>query len=227
MIDEVDRRLEEWVAAVIQDTEVLLTIPGDAEGKRAVGVYLLDLLPAPPVRTERRLPLQLFLRYLITTAADAPEEAHRMLGSLVFAAMEHPDFAVELEPLPAEFWRAFATKPQPSFLLRVPLRFERPEPKVARVRRPIEVRHCPVANLAGQVLGPDEVPLPNVLVELPTLKRSARTDARGRFRFEAVPGDPKITRLRVEAKGREFWIDATPGTGDLQPLMIHLEPMEV
>jgi hypothetical protein len=228
VIDVVDRRLKAWVTSVVEGIEVCLTQPSASKGKPSVGLYLLDLLrTAPSASPERRLPLQLSLRYLVTAWADSPEEAHGLLGTVVFAAMEHPEFQIDLEPLSPEVWRAFGTAPRPSFLMRVPLQLPRPEPAVGRVRLPIEVRYSPVTGLRGQVLGPGKIPLAAVRVEIPGLSRSMLTDADGCFRFDNVPLEPAVKRLRIEAKGKEFWVDAAPGQGDVATALIHLEALEV
>lgn len=140
MIDRIDRLLKDWVGTVLEDTEVWLLPPRELADKRAVGLYLIDLLHTPPVHNSRRLALQISLRYLVTTWAEHPEDAHRMLGDLVFAAMEHTEFEVDLEPVPTELWSAFGLAPRPSFRLRLPLRRERPEPAIPRVRTPVEVK---------------------------------------------------------------------------------------
>jgi hypothetical protein len=72
--------------------------------------------------------------------------------------MEHPEFKMELDPLPAPFWSALDVVPRPACMLRVPLRRERREPKVGRVRRPAEVRYSPVTPLVGFVMGPGDLP---------------------------------------------------------------------
>ena len=64
-------------------------------------------------------------------------------------------------------------------------------------------------------------------VEFPALNRSVLTDVEGRFRFDAVPLEPAVKRLRIAAKGKEFWVDAAPGQGDVPTALIHLEALEV
>jgi hypothetical protein len=145
MIDEVDRSLREWIGTVLGDSPVSLTPPA-AEEKDGVTLYLLDLLEGPAPRERRSQPLQLKVRYLITVAADPPEEAHRRLGELAFAALESPDFEVELGALPVSLWQAFGVPPRPAFLLRVPVRRERPARKVPLVLEPIVIQAAPMTT---------------------------------------------------------------------------------
>ncbi len=116
MIDQVDGRLEDWIGTVLEGTNVSLAAPSGTETGRGIGLYLMELMHTPPPRGARRPPLQISLRYLVTTWAEKSEEAHRMLGELVFAAMEHPEFEVERDPVPVTLWTALGVAPRPSFM---------------------------------------------------------------------------------------------------------------
>lgn len=224
MIDEVDRSLREWIGTVLGETPVSLAPPASEE-KAGVKLYLLDLLEGPAARERRSQPLQLKLRYLVTVAAEEPEEAHRRLGELAFAALESADFEVELGALPDSLWRAFGVMPRPAFLLRVPLRRERPARPVRRVLEPLVVHTAPLTTLPGLVLGPGDIPLAGAQVELPSLGISARTDAYGRFELASVPAGAPAGTLRVRAKGLEIAVAAGTARPD-DPLIIRFQSME-
>lgn len=223
MIEDVDQHLKDWARTVVKDVAVSLTIPFGAEAEEGVGLYLLDLAHAPPPRTAKRPPLRISLRYLVTTWAKDPERAHSLLGQLVFAAMDSTEFEVDLDPVPVAVWRAFGVPPRPSFVLRVPLQRERPEPAVTLVRAPLVVEASPVQSLQGVVLGPQELPVVGARVELPALRLSTRTDSKGGFRFSAVPAQPARQLLRVTAKGRELSVQ-TEANGGQEPMVIHFDP---
>ena len=204
MIDTVDQRLKTWVGRVLPDAPVSLALPDQDPAQRGVGLYLLELAPAPAPRSSsaaRRPPLRLSLCYLVTTHADSPESAHRLLGELAFAALEEPDLEVELSPVPVALWTALGVPPQPAFRLHVSLERERPVPLAPRVRMPLTTRAVPAVALLGRVMGPGDLPIPNALVELPSMGLSVRTDARGSFRFASVPSGTPLGRLEVRAKG--------------------------
>lgn len=224
MIDDVDHKLKEWVGSVIEDAEVVLELPCEPGKTHTVGLYLLDLLNGIPTHRDRPAPLQIELRYLITTWADEPEAAHRLLGRLVFAAMQSPEFEIELEPLAPEIWASFGISPRPAFLIRVPVEMERHITSFPRVRVPTEFRVVPTTSLAGTVVGPGQVPLPEARVELPALNLTTRTDVDGRFRFSAIPPDPKEKEIRVRLKGLEV---STTTAGGAEPLVIQFDPEEV
>lgn len=227
MIEEVGRRLQDWAKGLLHDAEVSLAAPGTADGKRVVGVYLTDILPAARTSRARRLPLQASLRYLVTAWAERVEAEHQLLGSVLFAAMEHPEFEVELTPQSAEFWRAFGIAPRPSFMLRLPVQVQRPEPPIARIRHPVEVRFSPAVSLAGLLLGPSDQPLSGAQVELLSLGLSTRTDTKGRFWFAAVPPEPETKELCIRLRGHERRVRVQHGGGGAHPLVIRFDTMEV
>jgi hypothetical protein len=192
-----------------------------------VSLYLLELSPSPasPASNSgaRRLPLQVVLNYLVTTWAKEPQEAHRLLSLLAFAAMEVVDFEVKLEAIPVAAWAAFAVKPRPSFILRVPLRLERQETPGKLVRKPIQVSFTPLVSLSGVVLTPDDVPVAGAYVTLPSMKLSEHTDRNGRFNFPAVPVEPRTKLLSIRAKGQEQSVSITQSDADNGPVVIRFQ----
>ena len=223
MIDQVDQRLKDWVTGVLGGIEVLLSLPDPSRAGKGVCLYLFELVPKPAPRSNTPPPLQISLRYLVTTWSEDTAEAHRMLGDLVFAAMPNTDFEADLNPLPPATWTAFGLAPQPSFVLTVPLRVERPVPPVKLVRKPLVVHTAPITSLSGVVLGPGNVPLPKARVEIPILNLFDWTDTRGRFHFPALPGEPRTLVLRIQAKGRELQTKIDQPASDQEPVVIHFD----
>ena len=226
MIDQVDGRLEQWVGTILEGANVSLAAPAASETGRGVSVYLVELLRTPPPRGARRPPLQISLRYLVTAWAETSAEAHRMLGELVFAAMEQPELEVERDPVPVALWTALGVAPRPSFVLRVPLQLERPEPTAPLVRVTPVVRQSPMQSLHGLVCGPGDVPVMGARVELPALHLSTNTDSQGRFHFPAVPSDPPVKFVLVRAKGQEHSVAAERAIIDGELLLIRLQGPE-
>ncbi|MCI0394188.1 MAG: Pvc16 family protein [Chloroflexi bacterium] len=224
MIEQVDKDLKSWVQAILNEIDLSLAPPGPAQPGRGVNLYLLELASAPPLRGgHSRPPLQFSLRYLVTAWAEEAEEAHQALGRLIFAAMENPKFEVELEPVPVETWLALGVKPQPSFILRVPLRLERPEPEVPLVRTPPVVQGVPVTTLHGVLLAPGDIPLAGASVELLSLQLTTRTDSKGRFHFVAVPAEPVTKQLRVKAKGELFDVEVKLPAPEDKPAVVYCD----
>lgn len=225
MAEEFDERLRSWISSEVPGAEVSLAAPKSQHSGRGVGLYLLELMQSPPPSTSKRPPLQLALRYLITAWSDKPEDAHEMLVGLMFAAMENRDFQVELEPIPLTVWTAFGVPPQPSFVLRMPLRQERPQPQTKLVRE-LKIQSSPIVSFHGLLLGPGDVPLSDCRVEVPSLDLSTSTDRKGRFYFPGMPAaGPK--KLLIKAKGREMPVSSEDNYPDSKtPLVIHFSLLE-
>ena len=227
MIDDVDHRLKDWVGTAVGTVDVSLAMPATKASGTGVSLYLIDLTLKPLVRRNGRSALQIGLRYLVTTWAERPEEAHRLLGELVFAAMDATDFEVEANGAPTDLWLALGTPPRPSFMLVVPLEKARRVDDVPLVRRPVMVEASPVESFHGVVLGPDDIPLAGAHVRLDSLNLETSTDTRGRFLFHAVPGGSRPKSLTVRARGLETSATTSahhPAAGN--PFVLRFESME-
>lgn len=227
VIDEVEKQIAAWISDVHNNVPVRTVAPGEIANERCFGLYLLDLLPAPPTEQGPSKLFQLILRFLVTAWADTPEESHRLLGELALSLSEHPVYDLELTPLPAQSWSAFGVAPRPSFMLRAPLQKERSQPVVKLIREPMVLRESPLVALEGVVLGPDEIPITGAFVELVSSQQSTYTDQKGRFVFPAVPAVPSRKKLRVKAKGRELAVLAEHRADAPEPIMIHVDIAEV
>src|SRR5882757_851174 len=127
MISQIDRRLQDWATQILPGISVSLKCPEPAPSGKGIVLYLSDLLNDPPARGVKRPPLQLILRYLVTVWSDDVTEAHEWVFRLISAATDQAEFEIDRDPIPLALWQAFGISPRPAFLLRVPLRQERPE----------------------------------------------------------------------------------------------------
>jgi len=220
MIERISQEIRDWIVSAVADVEVVFGLPGaNAQGAQ-VGLYLMDLSRSNCGRVGKLPPFKINLRYLVTAWSPRAEEAHRLLGELIFAALrkaekEAPEFEVVVEPLPVEAWAVLGVAPQPSFFLRAPLRHERPEPAIPLVREPVVLRPSPARALSGVVYGPGDTPIMGARVELLSLGIATRTDERGRFRFAGVPSNGQL-KLLAQAKGQTKKIDYSTGDGPLE-----------
>ncbi|WP_254038451.1 carboxypeptidase-like regulatory domain-containing protein [Myxococcus guangdongensis] len=206
------------MSRVAGEAPVYLGVPDREAIERGVCLYLLELGPAPPTRGGRRVPLQISVCYLVTAGGASPEQAHRLLGELVFSAMEEAEFEVDLTPVPATLWAGLRVPPRPGFRLRLPVRRERPPSVVHHVRFPGGAAEA----LFGCVVGPGDVPIADALVELPSLSLATRTDDQGCFRFPRVPPVATLGRLEVRAKGELLALGPEALAAEPQPLLIRL-----
>lgn len=227
MVDQVDQRLSDWATGLLPGVDVSLGPPNEVRTGRGVGMYLMELLQSPPPSTVKRAPLQISLRYLVTSWAETPKDAHKMLGELVLAAMGNSDFQVEFEPIPIAVWSAFGIPPRPAFVLRLPIRQERPQADAKPVLSPMIVKSAPISSFHGLLLGrPGDLPLADAAIEVPALRLLTRSDRKGRFIFPTVPSQVPLD-MRIRAKGREFRlkIDGSHALAD-EPFVISLDVLE-
>jgi hypothetical protein len=202
MIDAVDDQLSRWVQEILPGVNV--TFDGPAGATDDVGLYLFEMADLPPARGTERPPLQVRLGYLVTTSGTDVALAHKRLGTLLFAALTHPDWDVRFPGDIAEYWTAVGMPPRAGFILTVPLRQPVETKPAPPVRAPLRVEGVGSRAMEGVVLGPGDVPISDAFVEIPSLALTTRSDTRGRFRFAAVPTSPAKQQLRVRAKAREF-----------------------
>lgn len=223
MIQSVDDRLRAWVGDALGDVAVSFGLPGALPGTPHVNLYLLSLAGLPPSRAAQRSPHQFLLRYLASAWADDPHEAHRLLGMLAFAALDMPDMTVSFEAPPVELWTAFGIAPRPCFILDIPVRQERPDAPVKRVRAPLVVRGAPATTLQGVILGPQDIPLADARVEFPALNLATTTDSQGRFRFPTVPAGLPARALRILTKGHALDVVIDQTVAANQPIVIRVD----
>jgi hypothetical protein len=223
VIENVDARLRDWVSGVAGQQEISLGPPVAGRPGSGVSLYLMGVRPRPPMRGTERPPVQVELRYLVTTWSDKPEQAHSLLGQLVLAAMRDADLDVDGEPLPPGAWASFQLAPQPSFTLVALLRDEPPASTAKLVTRSLRIDGAGLTRLDGTVLGPGDVPVAAASVELPALQLTVQTDGRGRFVFARLPAQPSVKHLVVRARGRQLAVDADLAAA--APLVIRI-PME-
>ncbi len=225
MIEHIDRSLKDWANSVVKSADVSFAAPNDTQSGKGIGLYLLDLVYKPSASATLPLPHQVSLHYLVTTWAESPEAAHCLLGQLIFAAIENPEFEIQMDSIPVSLWVALHIIPRPAFVLRMPLKRDRPHPTSPTVRVAPEVQISPSMPLLGQVVGPGNSPIVGARVELPVLNRSTVTDTNGQFRFAVVPAQTPIRHLHVTAKGHRFAVSLDLDTAPDEPLIIHLQDL--
>ena len=225
MFELTDQKLSAWVGAVAAGARISFDPPGGPAAEPTVVLYLLDfkrLTSSPAVRSPQP---QWLLNYLVTVQAADQTAAHKLLGTLVAAAVQQTEFEYEFVPPPIEIWQALAAKPTPAFTVRVPVTLPLVEQAVPRIKAPPQVRMGPVATFSGRLLGPGEMPLADTDVELVAAGRYTRTDAAGNFSFAGIDPNQHHRGYLIRAKRRELLVK--PANSTQEPVVIHFEQLEI
>lgn len=225
MIDDIDQLLKGWVSSVADNARISLSLEEKPDADLSVSLYLMDILNMPVSGQGRNLPLQVRLRYLVSTVAENMEEAHQLLGKLLFSAMEKPEYEVGLESVDMRVWLAAGVAPRPAFYLSLPMRMERAG-HARLIRTPPELVYRKMRKLDGVLMGPGNVPVPNGRIELADSKLSTNADEQGRFHFSAIPDKPLKRKFFICAKGQDFELEATLPKKE-ESLLLRLQMMEV
>jgi hypothetical protein len=200
VIEELDRLLRNWAKSAAPDAEVSFAPPGAPSAKSRVVLYLHHIARTAPDRGQRRSPLDLEARYLVTASHDEPEEAHRLLDRLLESAAMSSEFELDFAGT-AEIFSALGIAPQPAFEIRASARRELSSERIPTVSRPPKLLLHGQRAIEGVVLGPGKLPVHGARVVVRGVPRAARTDSRGRFRL-SLPNRPKaIHQLAASGKG--------------------------
>jgi hypothetical protein len=200
VIEELDRRLRNWAKSALPDAEVSFAPPGAPTAQPRVVLYLHRVARTAPDRGQRRAPLDLEARYLVTASHAEPEEAHRLLDRLLESAAMSSEFELDFAGT-AEVFSALGIAPQPAFEIRASARRELSPERIPTVSRPPKILLHGQRAIEGVVLGPGKLPVHGARVVVRGVPRAARTDSRGRFRL-SLPNRPKaVYQLAASGKG--------------------------
>ena len=220
VIDQSDEILKSWITSIVGNISITTELTPPCVAEPVISAFLMQIVPrlpdqSAPSHSVHRSPLRISLRYLITAHAPDDAQAHHLLGRLIFAALEAPDFEVDLIPLSLVEWAALQTMPRPGFVINIGLTQER---ACTSSGRPTPVIRLAQSQRRGLVLGPDDRPLIGATVEFPAMKFTTHTDEQGGFHFPDPPsGQPQMI---VRAAGHEQRLTLDIAAHD--PLIIRL-----
>lgn len=179
------------------------TEPTAEQPEAVLFAWPIELLPEPEGRqVGARPPFRCRVRQLVLAAGPDPT-ATRLLDRALTAAVQPGAPEVRLGPLPPELWLALGLAPRPALLFDVAVRIDRPVPAPPLVRSPLRIEESAIRGLSGTVIGPQDVPMADLRVELPATGAYVHTNSRGEFGFSNVPAQDR-TRLRIVGKGRRY-----------------------
>ena len=152
-------------------TEVNVGPPRSIEDTAStITAWPLELRPDQEARgTGPRMPMRLVLRSLVC-ASGAGEAGVRLLDRALVAAAADAGRVVVLDPPTAQTWLAFGVAPRPALLFDTPLQIARTTPAAPLIRHPMQVQTMAMLAVHGRVLGPGDVPLADMRVEVAGLR---------------------------------------------------------
>jgi hypothetical protein len=190
---------------------------GQGDTARSVWVWPLALQPERTAVPEPDL-LRLRVRFLV--AGDGSADSLELVDHALRIVANAPHLVLVAEPLPVETWAALRLRPGIAVVLDVPVRVPRPPVPQPRVRGPLKLGEAPMGTLIGRVLGPGEVPVPEILVNAPALSVSTRTGRDGTFVLTGVPGTGPI---RLEVSGKGLHLSTEVVAGGPEPLVLRCQ----
>jgi hypothetical protein len=222
-LDEIEDWLRSWVESVDPQAKVSIAPPKETASGRGVALHLIELARNPPLRSAAPPALQVHVGYSVTTWAEEPLAAGRLLVDLALDALGQTAVDVDFTPRDPQFWASLKVAPRPSFTMRLPVRRGPPAADMKRVRFPLVLASARRMVVAGVVRGPQDTPLSDASVELVGLDRATRTDRSGHFAFAGVPQTDAGIRLRVRAKGVELHVPVRGDKAEASELSIQLD----
>lgn len=201
-----------WTSEAAGHT-VRLGAPAELGDDAGLSLWPLDLRPQRQIRSAAaaREPFRFTVRHLLTVTGPSGLAAlDRVLAAAVAAG--EPD--VLLEAGDPALWQAFGVAPRPALFVDVPAQIAFAEPSTPPVLHPLRIQHVARRTVAGRVVGPGDVPLAAMRVEVVGTQHATHTDAQGRFTVPGVPDTGEV-RLRLVGRGHVLTAVVDPAEADL------------
>lgn len=210
-IETAAQNLMDWVGHAAGQS-ARLAAPA-AKSEDGLSLWPLELRPLRQTRgaTSQREPYRFAVRFLLT--ASGPQ-ALRLLDRVLAAAVTAGEPEITLEAGEPALWQAFGAAPRPALLIEVPAQITQPELSAPPVLHPLQISLIPRLTLAGRVVGPGDVPLAAMRIEVIGTPYTTHTDAQGRFTMAGVPEAPEV-RLRLVGRGKILTTQVDPTDADL------------
>jgi hypothetical protein len=210
-IEAATRDLMAWLAKTAGEP-AKLAAPQDT-ATDGLSLWPLELRPQPQTRgsSATREPFRFGVRYLVT--ASGPNGL-RLLDKVLTAAATTGDSQFLLEAGDPALWQALGVPPRPAVIIETPVQIKPPEVVVPPVLQPLRLSIIPRVTVTGRVVGPGDVPLAAMRVEVPGTPYKTETDAQGRFAIAGIPEAPEV-RLLLVGRGKILTAAVDPTDADL------------
>ena len=209
-IDDISRKIENWLKQVVPDVEVavvaaLSAVPepskaAPAQARQQVEICFQSITHQKPDRGARSRDELFQLAYLVRVRGPDPLAGQRILSKIYFAVHEAADLDIVSSTGSArsDIDGGLAT-------LQLVARLVRPaRPVVAGVvTQPLEAQLRQVGRIAGRVVTEDGAPVMRAQIEAPALDKRTVSDASGRFVIVGAPSAGSVS-LTVTARNRSM-----------------------
>jgi hypothetical protein len=221
MIESASIALRDWISSATNGAKTVIASPPAATDSPEVSVHFTDLLrpESEPTHTHRHL--RLVGRYLISAQAKDPLEAQRLLGDILLAAADVPEYEAELKEIDPALWLSLGVPARPSFFLNIPITAEKPIARQTRVTQYPEAVVVAMTTLRGQIIGPDGIGISRAKLSIEKLQRSTYADHKGGFQLDGIAAGGRSHRLDISARGQNFSKDITVSNS---PITIEFNP---
>jgi hypothetical protein len=221
MIDTVSSHMRDWIVSVTNGVRTDLLPPRPSNDETLVSLHLCDLLRAETQPTPKAQYLKMTAKYLVTVHSDDPIEAHRLLGTILLATSQVPDYEAEIDAVPPAVWQAYGVPPQAGFYIKAPVIAPKTIDPSPRVTQPPEAVVVAMAVLRGRIIGPDGLGIARAKVSIKKLRRSTFADHKGDFVVEGIAAGERPYLLEIAARGikqsEEIIVSNTPITIEFNP----------
>jgi hypothetical protein len=167
--------------------------------------------------TGARHPYRFAVRYLVCGSGAA---ALGLLDRVLAEAVRAGEPALSLGGVDQAVWSAVRATPRPVLVFEVPAQVTYPVPETTLVSQPLVLKQARMRPLIGEVLGPGDLPVAGLRVELAGTALGTYTDRYGRFTFATVPASDQV-QIRLLGRGRTFTADVA--LTDDGPVVIHCD----
>lgn len=223
MIASIDKKLETWLQATLPDVSVRFGTPLQASEAPCVNLCLMEIANERAQVVGGHSEFEVSLVYLVTAHSIDTRATNDLLGSVLTAALDEPTIEVQHGGVDTSAWLALQVPAQPAFTIRQHVTRSHKQP-VARVTKAVQAKVLPLTQLAGRIVGPGDIPIPQARVEVPGTRHVAYSDSRGGFSFGVLSSENSARELRIVARGLEQRVSIASQSG--KPLLIRFQPLE-
>ena len=199
-----------WIHSIAPELPVYFDSAPADRAVIAVHLALTEMIPVrAPHGPRSRGPLKIELSYLLSVAGADSVKATQLTSDLLFDAMDGDRFInIRSCATIAQDSAARVASAGPGFAFTLVLQRAPVRANVAAPVSTLKVEAAPSRLLHGILRGPNQIPLPDAIIEVPSLNVYSRTDHKGRFNLGAISSGRAPLSVRITARGQQHELSA-------------------